>query len=61
MKTAIIEVEETKKFKPFKVEITLETLDEAKNFFHGLEPCTEKICLDVFFKLLNHIQNINNR
>lgn len=32
MKTAIIEVEEPKKFKPFKVEITIETEAEARIF-----------------------------
>lgn len=36
MKTAIIEVEETKKFKPFKVEITVESEDDLKDLISGL-------------------------
>lgn len=36
MKTAIIEVEEVKKFKPFKLEITVESEDDLKDLISGL-------------------------
>ena len=59
MKTEIIEVEEAKKFKSFKVEITIESEDQAKDFFKVIGKTSgNNYYMETFRKLEAYLKKI---
>lgn len=56
MKTEIVEIEQTKKFKPFKLELTIETEEEAKEILEQLAKATGKHLFKPYSLLNNHLK-----